>query len=712
MSARSSYTELQNITRNLRRTTLPVLPPAPGCQGDVEYMEQLGIWKRWIQWEKDDPLVLKSEDVAGYRARIIFVYKHALMAMRFWPDLWYDASDFCFSNDMESEGNDFLTQGIAANPESCLLAFKRADRLELSTANEEGDESAVRRGAAVRETYDKVLDALYDLVSKAKSREAQDIARIEASFAANSNTLPNGTTADDDNEDADADEDGSREKQKIAQIESVRSLHTGRISMLSKTLSHVWIALIRAMRRIQGKGKVNDAIAGLRGTFADARKRGRITSDVYVACALIEFHCYEVETGKKIFERGLKLFPEDEAFALEYIKHLVANNDHTSMFTVVPPCVANTNVTADARVVFETAVTKLAQKPETVSKAKPLYAFFHDFESRYGELTQIVKLEKRMRDLYTDDPALALFAKRFQEQGFDPTVIRPIISPATQSRPKAIPTIETEAPPQSPPNQLNTNVDSPKRPLPLDDSDTEGRPQKLARTVRDVSPLKGAAGRRLDQQKRSRQPLDMPQFSQHQMQGPPPPPPLPRDVTFLLSIIPKAETYHATKFDAASMVRLIRETTIPTSLVQAPPQPPARGPPQYQQGPPFQQMPPGQPIPPMPHGQYNSQFNGQFNGVYSPSPSASASHATAQLEQLYARSSQYGRGPHETASARTPARSSAAVQWGPLPANPSAERIAVNAPLRWSPNWPTPTREELSTHIDGLEKQLENFIKN
>ena len=330
MSARSSFTELQNITRNLRRTTLPVLPPAPGFDGDVEYMAQLDIWKRWIQWERDDPLVLKQDDVASYRARILFVYKHALMAMRFWPELWCDASDFCFANDMESEGNEFLVQGIAANPESCLLAFKRADRIELSTAAGEGDHSALSRGTAVREPYSAVLDALYDLINKSKSREAQDIARIEANFATPNDLLPNSDKEDDDNE-GNEDEDDTKEKEKAAQLESVKNMHAAQTSLLSKTLSYVWIALMRAMRRIQGKGKPNDAVAGLRGTFYEARKRGRIVSDVYVASALIEFHCYDVETGKKLFERGLKLFPEDGAFALEYIKHLVANNDHTSM---------------------------------------------------------------------------------------------------------------------------------------------------------------------------------------------------------------------------------------------------------------------------------------------------------------------------------------------------------------------------------------------
>ncbi|KAL9128364.1 MAG: hypothetical protein Q9217_002943 [Psora testacea] len=608
MSARSSYTELQNITRDLRRTTLPPLPPAVGFEGDVDYMEQLSTWKRWIQWEKDDPLVLKQDDIDAYRARILFVYKHALMAMRFWPELWCDASEFCFSNDLEEQGNDFLVQGIAANPESCLLAFKRADRLELSTANEEGDEKTSRRAAAVKEPYDKLLDALYDLITKSKTREEQDIARIEAQFAGTAtDQQPNGVKEEEDEE-----HHASKEKQKAELIEAAKSMHAVQIRLLSRTVSYAWIALMRALRRIQGKGGVGQG--GARGTFSDARKRGRITPDVYVQAALIEFHCYDPDTGRKIFERGLKLFQEDENFALEYIKHLVANNDHTN-----------------ARVVFETVVTRLSQKPETVAKAKPLYAFFHDFESRYGELAQVVKLEKRMSDLFPEDSSLLLFSKRFVDDGFDPTAIRPIISPAKQTRHNPVHSKETTALiDQALPLQ---SVSSPKRPLPLDDSDNDAdRPRKI---VRGESPLKGAPSQRMVQQN-SQQPPP-PQFSRPPMPQPYLPPPLPRDVTFLLSIIPKAETYHATRFEPKELVRLIRETNIPTHISQLPPQPAGRGmslpgpPPQQAQHmplphvqgpstpyaqhgppPPMQQrpgMPPMPQMPPMGYGQYNGQAN-------------------------------------------------------------------------------------------------------
>lgn len=330
MTARSSYTELQNITRMLRRTTMPVLTPQPGFDGEVEYMEQLEIWKRWIQWEKTDPLVLKQDDIAAYRDRVVFVYKQALMAMRFWPELWCDAADFCFLHNLDSEGNDFLTHGMTANPESCLLAFKRADRLELTIPSEEGDESAKRRGAAVREPYDKVLDALYELIEKARIREEREISHIETQFAIDDIEQRNAINEDDRDEEMNLHDSEDREKRKIAQLEAVKSAYAVQVRVLSQTISNIWIALMRAMRRIQGKGTVGGRVGGSRQVFTDARKRGRLTSDVYVASALMEFHCYVPVTAKKIFEHGLKLFPDDEEFILEFIRHLIANNDHTS----------------------------------------------------------------------------------------------------------------------------------------------------------------------------------------------------------------------------------------------------------------------------------------------------------------------------------------------------------------------------------------------
>ncbi|KAK5162552.1 hypothetical protein LTR04_003432 [Oleoguttula sp. CCFEE 6159] len=553
VTARSSHIALQNITRELKRTTLPTLPPALGVDGDLEYMKQVDLWKKWIQWEKDDPLVLKEEDLAAYKARIVYVYKQASMALRFWPELWFDAAEFCFQNGLESDGNEFLTQGFAANPESCLLAFKRADRNELTTANEEGEGSLKRRGDAVREPYDKVLNALYDLINKAKVRETRAIARIQESFIQQPQISRQGSADSKDEDDDQADEPRVHPQEAAlkAQIEAIQHGSAMQIKLLSRTVSFIWIALMRAMRRVQGKGKVNDPVGGSRQIFTDARKRGRLTSDVYVASALIEYHCYKDPAATRIFEKGMKLFPEDEAFALEYLKHLISINDITN-----------------ARAVFETTVSKLAQKPETLQKAKPIYTFFHGYEAQYGELSQINKLEKRMADLFPEDPQLSRFAHRYTAQAFDPTAIRPIISPATQARPKAMPSIERLPSIQNSPRPFMAQpvqAASPKRPFVPDESDNE-QPRKLARGE---SPLKGAAGRRqIAQQKQIQRRIDgILENSSHAPQiASMPLPELPRGVTFLLSIIPRAQTYHAAKFNPERMVDLLRNVDIPQSL--------------------------------------------------------------------------------------------------------------------------------------------------
>jgi cleavage stimulation factor subunit 3 len=258
--------------------------------------------------------------LAAFKARVLYVYKQALMALRFVPEIWYEAAEFCFLNDMESEGTDMLKQGIEANPESCLLSFKLADRLEVSSDSEQ---DSSKRAAKVREPYDKLLDALYELINKARNQETQDVTRIEETYA---QLHPGAQATQDEDDDGVPSEAKEREAAKQAQIDAVRKAHSIRINTLSKTVSFAWIALMRAMRRLQGKGKPGE-LAGSRQVFAEARKRGRITSDVYIASALMEYHCYKDPAATKIFERGAKLFPEDENFALEYLKHLIDIND-------------------------------------------------------------------------------------------------------------------------------------------------------------------------------------------------------------------------------------------------------------------------------------------------------------------------------------------------------------------------------------------------
>ncbi len=175
-----------------------------------------------------------------------------------------------------------------------------------------------------------------------------------------------------------------------------------------------------------------------------------------------------------------------------------------------------------------------------------------------------------MAEIFPEDPKLAHFTARYSTDKFDPIAARIIVSPATQLRPKLlIPSIEqapslqnSPRPPPfsraSPTAQFLPATNSPKRPLPADDFDEP--PRKIQRSdfgefQRGASPLKGAAGRRLDQQRRMQG-----QSAASFTAGPAP---IARDITFLLSQIPRAELYDSHRFNPVTVTNLLRDTTIP-----------------------------------------------------------------------------------------------------------------------------------------------------
>jgi len=329
MSAKGANTALDNLTRGLHRSNLPRLPPIPGFEGDLEYAEQVELWKKWIAWEKSDPLDLRPDEPELLKKRILYCYRQALMALRFWPEIWVDAAAWCFENDItedsKEKGLDFLLRGIEANPESILLALKHADRIELTHPVGEGDEAKAARAAAVRAPHDKILDTLYELSRGLKEKEKADIARLEESLAA---AEAEKAADDDDDETAAQERAAAARKLKDERIALLRHGISAQVDLLSKSLTYVWIALARAMRRIQGKGDPKSG--GLRRIFGDARARGKLGSEIYIAIAKMEWKCYNDKAAGKIFDRGAKLFPEDPHYMIEFIEYLVAHHDTTS----------------------------------------------------------------------------------------------------------------------------------------------------------------------------------------------------------------------------------------------------------------------------------------------------------------------------------------------------------------------------------------------
>lgn len=581
MSAKAVSSQLDSRLSGLDRSSLPKLPPVYGCQGEDEFGEQVERWRDWISLEKADELVLKNEnDGVAYRQRVIYVFKQATMSLRFYPEIWYDAAAWCFEQeraDMTEEGDKFLDEGIKANPESVLLALKKADRVESALPASTSDEIAIQNGEKLDAVYEGLHTALYALREKYNEREKKALAEVQERYAQMTPEEKEPENLDDEDEDMDAEDKPKTRKQQMEEsLKTVKAGFDSQRELLKRTISYVWAAKMRAFRRVQGQGAPKQAKKGFRGVFADARPRGMLTSEVYVASALLEHHCYRDPAATRIFERGLKLFPVDELFALEYVKHLVSINDLTN-----------------AKVVFETTITKIqntASIPVDVQKEKcrPLLGYMHAFESNYGDLAQIHKLEKRMGELYPDEPELTRFSHRFEMPTFDALKAQLVISP-TQNKPRPAFSYPVQPPPAGAVAAAMDGgeirlgphgpyVASPKRPL--DDSEADTPSRKFLRGG--DSPIKGAAGKRIATGGLGAMSATVPTTNNNintsgggggfavknyvpgasVAAAPPPMPLLPNQIMNLLSKLPAANTYQVHRFIPERMVQLLRDTAL------------------------------------------------------------------------------------------------------------------------------------------------------
>lgn len=569
VESRKARVQLDQKVEGLDRDSFPRLPPIYGCAGEDEFGNQVEKWRAWVAWERDeDPLVLKGTEDSTWRHRVLYAYQQATMALYFYPDIWFEAASWCFAQGdigtITQAGEKFLEEGILANPESVLLAMLKADRLESTLESGNTDEVLIRNGHKLDVPYEAVLTALYALRTKMVEKDKKAVAQLHdyyASLPAEDQTMQ---TQDEDDEDAAEGTPQTREEQKKAQIDAVKAASAGQLDILKRSISYVWVAKMRAFRRVQAqghpqkKGEPPIEPRGFRGIFSEARGRGFISSDVYIASAMIEWHSYRDSSAKKIFERGMKLFPTDEIFILEYVKHLMAEGDVTN-----------------ARVVFESTLSKITNAADLLQeqkrdKCRPLFVFMHDYESKYGDLAQIHKLERRMAEMYPEEPDVSRFSNRFSLPTFDAMNTQLLLSPM-QAQPKTnIPlaaapqqtmkSIEDRMSPKVPEILLGPNgpyVASPKRPL--EDSDTDTPQRKFMRAE---SPLKGAAGVRMQGKATTTGGGGGGFATKTFVPGgvapvQAPPAPLPPIIDWYLRILPNAATYNGVRFDPGKLVQFM-----------------------------------------------------------------------------------------------------------------------------------------------------------
>ncbi|KAF2368245.1 Suppressor of forked [Trinorchestia longiramus] len=85
MNAKRVGKEMEGETRGLNRN-LPSVPPS----GLPEETKQVEVWKRYIRWEKDNPL--RTDDQTLVTKRVRFAYEQCLLCLSHHPDIWYEAA--------------------------------------------------------------------------------------------------------------------------------------------------------------------------------------------------------------------------------------------------------------------------------------------------------------------------------------------------------------------------------------------------------------------------------------------------------------------------------------------------------------------------------------------------------------------------------------------------------------------------------------------
>ncbi|CAG8601414.1 8169_t:CDS:10 [Paraglomus brasilianum] len=160
MTARTALRELREITDSINKSILPVPPKWTKVE-----LQQLDHWKRWIAWEKSNPLAL--EDKSALAQRITFVYRQAMLYMRYYPEIWYDAASYWVEIGKEDEAVTMLKNGMEIMPTSFLLHFYYTELQEQR-----------QKSAEARSAFESLISHLNSEIERIEESAEEAIANV------------------------------------------------------------------------------------------------------------------------------------------------------------------------------------------------------------------------------------------------------------------------------------------------------------------------------------------------------------------------------------------------------------------------------------------------------------------------------------------------------------------------------------------------------
>ncbi|KAF0313875.1 Protein suppressor of forked [Amphibalanus amphitrite] len=313
--AREMENEIRAINRNY-----PSIPPT----GNPEEQKQMSAWKKYIAWEKSNPL--RTEDMSLWTRRVTFAFEQCLLCLGHHPDVWYEYAVFL------QEAAQVMT--------------------------EKGDVTAAKA------TTDEIA-SVFERATQGPMRGCMLIYFAHADF-----------------------------EETRMNNEKVHKIYSGLVEVQDIDPTLGYIQYMKFARRAEG-------IQSARKVFKKAREDKRSRHHVFVAAALMEYYCSKnKEVAFKVFELGLKKFGDNTQYILSYIDYLSHLNEDNN-----------------TRVLFERVLS--SGMLDEVSSVE-VWNRFLEFECNIGDLSSIVKVEKRrsailneVREFEGKDTALLVDRYRF-----------------------------------------------------------------------------------------------------------------------------------------------------------------------------------------------------------------------------------------------------------------------------------------------------------
>ncbi|XP_065896661.1 cleavage stimulation factor subunit 3-like [Dysidea avara] len=149
--------------------------------------------------------------------------------------------------------------------------------------------------------------------------------------------------------------------------EAVTGIYESLLKVEEIDCTLVYIQFMKSARRTGG-------IKTARSVFKRAREDPRCGWQVYVAAALMEYYCSrDKNITFKIFELGMKKHGDEPGYVLAYLDYLMHQTDDNN-----------------TRVLYERVLSSMP-----VESTQEIWEKFMDFESSVGDLTGLIKVEKR-----------------------------------------------------------------------------------------------------------------------------------------------------------------------------------------------------------------------------------------------------------------------------------------------------------------------------